>query len=94
MNVLTEELKVENDAIRLFSKGAEVDLNSGSIVTIQYYADDSEEYIDETSPDILVNILNIKGNLLFGEGDAALNFEPIYNQFKSKWKLKYLEFIE
>ena len=88
MNILTEELKVENDAIRLFSKGAEVDLNNGSKVIIQYYADDSEKYIDETSPDILVNILNIKGSLLFGEGDEALNFEAKFNHFKSNWKLK------
>jgi hypothetical protein len=88
MKVLTEELKVENCAIRLFSKGAEVDLNNGSKVVIQYYTEDSEEYIDESNPDLLVDIINIKVNLFFGEDNETLSFEAKFNQFKSKWKLK------
>ncbi len=81
------ELKPVDEQIRLIFNGNVTEPNDDSRVKIYYTVNDSNERLDETDPDILVDIKQIIGNLNFGNQSDGLSISVNFDTIKSKWKI-------
>jgi len=82
MAYLKEELKTANEQIVVIFRGEKYELeDERSLVTVTYQADDSEEYKEETDPDILVNIID-------GDAEGGFFMHVQFDTSKISWDIK------
>jgi|GEM_PF-1063954 len=89
MAYLKEELKTANEQIVVIFRGEKYELeDERSLVTVTYQADDSEEYKEETDPDILVNIIDVKGSIHIGDAEGGFFMHVQFDTSKISWDIK------
>jgi len=89
MAYLKEELKTANEQIVVIFRGEKYELeDERSLVTVTYQADDSEEYKEETDPDILVNIIDVKGSIHIGDAEGGFFMHVQFDTSKISWNIK------
>lgn len=83
-----QELKTADGQIHVIFRSEKFELDDDrSLVTVYYDVDDSEEFKDESDPNLLVNILSVDGSIHLGDEHSGFFMNVKFDTRKIGWKI-------